>query len=104
MLSTNPIHTTKPEFIHSIPLVSQHASQGESPTIFTDIYQEDVNIAIWKRNLPSETQGSVKKFLALNPKFQSEMIVTPQNIFYMSKKNNYIDMFIIQQYHFVSII
>ncbi|ALE53097.1 succinylglutamate desuccinylase [Candidatus Thioglobus autotrophicus] len=81
MLSTNPIHTTKPEFIHSIPLVSQHASQGESPTIFTDIYQEGVNIAIWKRNLPSETQGSVKKFLALNPKFQSEMIVTPQNIF-----------------------
>ena len=81
MLSTNPIHTIKPEFIHSMPLVSKHVSQGESPAIFTDIYQEDVNIATWKRDLSSETQDSVKKFLALNPKFQSEMIVTPQDVF-----------------------
>ncbi len=52
-----------------------HMSQDKQPTVLSDIYQSEINIAIWQR----EKQFSIKEFLALNPTFQKEMILTPQD-------------------------
>ena len=53
----------------------RHMSQDKQPSVLSDIYQEDINIAIWRR----QKQFLVKEFLALNPTFQKEMILTPQD-------------------------
>lgn len=55
----------------------RHMSQNKLPTVLSDIYKEEINIAIWQRH----KQFSVKEFLALNPTFQKEMVLTPQDAF-----------------------
>lgn len=57
----------------------RRAVQGESPTVFTDIYQDDVNIAVWQREFSASLRASVDAFLAKNPLFQSSMTATPDN-------------------------
>ncbi len=52
--------------------------QGESLETLTDIYEEDINIAIWKRTLNVKLKESVADFLATNSSFQSAMTVSPQ--------------------------
>ena len=63
----------------AMPATYRHSAKDKQPTIFSDIYQEEINIAIWQRNLPDTLQNSVKTFLALNPAFQTEMILKPQD-------------------------
>jgi len=63
----------------TIPVTYQHMVKDNHPTIFTDIYQSEINIAIWKRKLDTSLQNSVKTFLELNPTFQTKMILTPQD-------------------------
>ena len=63
----------------TIPVTCPHMVQDKHPTIFADIYQSEINIAIWKRKLDISLQNSVKMFLELNPTFQTKMILTPQN-------------------------
>ncbi len=65
--------------LNEMPKFYGHMAQDKQPTIFSDIYQSEINIAIWQRKIPSTMQYSVKEFLALNPAFQKEMILTPQN-------------------------
>lgn len=55
----------------------RHMSQDKQPTVLSDIYKEEINIAIWQR----QKQFSVKEFLALNPTFKKEMILTPQDAY-----------------------
>lgn len=59
--------------------IFRHMSQDKQPTVLSDIYQAEINIAIWRREKPTTLQYSVKEFLALNPTFQKEMILTPQD-------------------------
>lgn len=80
MLNTKNLHLT-PEPIMVIPATYQHAAQGQQPTVFSDIYHEKVNIAIWQRELPTTLQSSVKEFLELNPEFQTEMVSKPEDAF-----------------------
>ena len=63
----------------------RHMSQDKQPMVLSDIYQEDINIAIWRR----QKQFLVKEFLALNPTFQKEMILTPQDA--LSRINEFFD-------------
>ena len=53
----------------------RHMAQDKQPTVLSDIYKAEINIAIWRR----QKQFLVKEFLALNPTFQKEMILTPQD-------------------------
>ena len=55
--------------------MSRHMAQDKQPSVLSDIYQSEINIAIWRR----QKQFLVKEFLALNPTFQKEMILTPQD-------------------------
>lgn len=59
--------------------IVRHMAHGKQPTVLSDIYQEKINIAIWKRTRPDTLKYSVKEFLSLNPTFQKEMILTPQD-------------------------
>lgn len=61
------------------PVTYRHRAQDSHPTVFADIYQSEINIAIWQRKLATTLQDSVKTFLALNPTFQTKMILTPQD-------------------------
>ncbi|MEL0614965.1 DUF1826 domain-containing protein, partial [Marinomonas arenicola] len=54
--------------------------QGNEPHVFTDIYSEEVNIAIWQRNLSSTLTGSVADFLTEKPRFKASMTVSPQSV------------------------
>lgn len=63
----------------------RHMAQDKQPSVLSDIYQEDINIAIWRR----QKQFSVKEFLELNPTFQKEMILTPQDA--LSRINEFFD-------------
>ncbi|MBU3015915.1 DUF1826 domain-containing protein [Poseidonibacter lekithochrous] len=64
-----------------MPVTYRHMAKDKYPTVFSDIYQSKINIAIWQRKLPTTLQNSVKTFLALNPAFQKKMILTPQDAF-----------------------
>ncbi|WP_211826045.1 DUF1826 domain-containing protein [Kistimonas asteriae] len=55
-------------------------SSGNVPTVLADIYQEDINIAIWQRTLTERLKDAVDDFLAANPQFESTMIVSPHNV------------------------
>jgi hypothetical protein len=72
MIEKNLNFATK---LHQAEGMTRHMSQDKQPTILSDIYKSEINIAIWRR----EKQFSVKEFLALNPTFQKEMILTPQD-------------------------
>ena len=63
----------------TIPITYRHMVQDTHPTVFSDIYQSEINIAIWQRKLPTTLQNSVKTFLELNPTFQTKIILTPQD-------------------------
>ena len=43
-LSVNPTKT--------ITTLNRHAIESQTADVLADIYQDDINIAIWKRDLP----------------------------------------------------
>ncbi len=65
--------------VKNLNFTTRHMAHGTQPTVLSDIYQEKINIAIWKRDRPDTFKYSVKEFLALNPTFQKEMALTPQD-------------------------
>ena len=50
------------------------------PTVLADIYQDDVNIAIWQRKLPTALQKSVQDFLLANSALKLSISVTPESL------------------------
>ena len=60
---------------------SRKAAISDHPSIFTDIYQEDTNIAIWQRDISGEIKACVKKLLDTHSHFEKQLIVTPKNIY-----------------------
>jgi len=55
------------------------ASKSDIPTVFTDIYRDAHNTAIWQRDLPSNLQLEVKDLLDSNKPLQIALMVAPQN-------------------------
>lgn len=55
------------------------SSEHDEPTIFTDIFREDVNIVIWQRCLSVSMQKIIQQILQSNVAIQVSMIVTQQN-------------------------
>lgn len=88
MPATNPIRTPNPEptstlldggsTAHSEKI--RRLSAGKEPGILADIYQEEVNIAIWQRDLSETCKTSVSEFLLSRPGVQLSMSVTPQGV------------------------
>ncbi|MEM8844901.1 MAG: DUF1826 domain-containing protein [Pseudomonadota bacterium] len=57
------------------PALSDHAS------VFSEIYQEDINIAIWQRNLATDLQTSVARFIDIHDHFRISLVANPDVIF-----------------------
>jgi len=80
MISANAIEPNSAVAVSS-PVKMRRSSQGQEPLIFTDIYQEDVNIVTWQRDLTQSLKNSVSDFLVSKPEFQTSLTVTPQSAF-----------------------
>lgn len=59
----------------------RRAARGNAPAILNDIHREDVNMAIWQRQLSVSLKETVKTLLIAQPDLQLEMRVTPQTAF-----------------------
>jgi hypothetical protein len=55
--------------------------EGISPTVLTDIYLDDTNIAIWQRNLDNKLTIAVNQLLEHKPTLTLLLIVTPEDCF-----------------------
>ena len=53
--------------------------EGNDLMVFTNIYQDDCNIAVWKRNLSQQLQQDVAEYLSVNTGLQASMILSPEN-------------------------
>ena len=51
-------------------------SVSDEPSVFGDIYKEEINIAIWQRSLDSLLTNSAIKFIEDNPTFHTAMTVS----------------------------
>lgn len=65
--------------IQNTPEVSRHAAMADDPSVFADIYQETVNIAVWQRDLSQELAQATTEFLAKKSTTSAVLAVTPQN-------------------------
>ncbi len=54
-------------------------SYGNDPRVLADIYQEDINIAIWQRTSGERLEDAVEGFLRANPQFETAMTVSPDS-------------------------
>ncbi len=54
---------------------------SHSPEVFTKIFQDDVNLAIWQSDLSSKLLASAQKFVKQQPNFKAVITVTPQNCY-----------------------
>ena len=58
------------------PSKKRHSIDGDSPSILADIYQDEVNIAVWQRQLTSAIQQNVAQLFRDRPSFQLSITVT----------------------------
>ena len=62
MITTNSVQSISPKPFSTIPGIYLHSVQDKHPTVFSDIYQSEINIVIWQRKLSVTLQNSVKTF------------------------------------------
>lgn len=61
------------------PAKSRFASRSDDPAVLADIYRENINIAIWQRELSHELQDAADSFVTSNGSFTSAMSVSPES-------------------------
>lgn len=54
---------------------------SDHPSVFAEIYQEDVNITIWQRDLSVEVDNCVQTLLGTNGNYDKTLIVKPDNAY-----------------------
>ncbi|MFT6287117.1 MAG: hypothetical protein ACJA09_001870 [Alcanivorax sp.] len=80
MNAINMAHASSFDSFDDSKVKVRRAVQGDEPSIFTDIYLEETNIVIWRRQLSDTLKHSVDAFLKSNPTFQATMAVTPDSV------------------------
>lgn len=80
-MDATKMNVTSPQSPAVINRISQEiklrtASKGSEPSTLTDIYRDDVNMAIWQRALPSSIHQAVAGFATQHTQFQASMTVT----------------------------
>ncbi|MCG8415704.1 MAG: DUF1826 domain-containing protein [Pseudomonadales bacterium] len=63
----------------STELKHRQVAVGEKLDVLADIYQEEVNIAIWQRKLPKLLSEATDKILLDRPKLQVSLSLSPQD-------------------------
>ncbi|MFD2167686.1 DUF1826 domain-containing protein [Thalassotalea euphylliae] len=62
-------------------MLHRTSSSSEQPTVLTDIYKEDINLAIWEMNLAEDVKRSAVELLSQKPAFKSVLSVTPDDVY-----------------------
>ncbi|GAB3477394.1 DUF1826 domain-containing protein [Marinomonas epiphytica] len=58
---------------------TRYGISGLEPSILTDIYNPDINMVVWKRQLPDALTASLAVLLEEKPYFKASMTVTPES-------------------------
>lgn len=69
---------------HSLQTHESKARKSVSsgyPDVLTDIYQEDVNMAIWQQKISDDLQISVNALIKQQPNFKAVMTVKPEQTY-----------------------
>lgn len=77
MLITEDISNTKPPHINK----NRRALFSKNYGVLTEIYQDDVNIAVWQRELSNKITQCSQQLLAQIPHLKAVMAVTPSNAY-----------------------
>lgn len=72
-------HILPEDIATSAPIKIRNCSTANSPLVFADIYEEDINMSIWQRKLEASLQKSVHEFIRSQARFQVAMTVSPEN-------------------------
>ncbi|WP_017092520.1 DUF1826 domain-containing protein [Vibrio splendidus] len=86
---TKPLATNsnQPLNISSVVSIKDQAhhkpgfSASEQPTVLADIYQSDINIAVWQRQFDEDLTMAISEFIASNPSFSKSISLSPDNAF-----------------------
>lgn len=73
-LSSNAIHAENPLSVF------RRASSGNDASVLTDIYQEDVNIAVWQNKLSSELLTDINKIMLETDRLNVRITASPNGI------------------------
>lgn len=60
---------------------ARKAAISHHPSVFAEIYQDDVNIAIWQRDLSVEVDDCVQKILDTNSNYEKTLVVKPNDAY-----------------------
>ncbi|KXF80691.1 DUF1826 domain-containing protein [Enterovibrio coralii] len=55
-------------------------ASGINPSVLADIYNQNVNIAVWERDLPQRLSDEVTRLLETKPSFRASVIVEPEKV------------------------
>jgi len=74
---TGPV--VQPEACHAGQMTTRFAAQGQDPAVLADVYRENVNIAVWRRELSDELKRAIERVLSTNGSFTKAMTVSPRD-------------------------
>ncbi|WP_408685659.1 DUF1826 domain-containing protein [Vibrio sp. TBV020] len=57
------------------------SSIGSEPTVLSNIYQSETNIAVWQRDFESDTVNAISLFITENPQLSKSLTLSPENAF-----------------------
>ena len=66
--------------IESATSNGRRAAMAEHVSVLTDIYQEDVNIAVWHNKLADDVLSSITKVMAENSHLNVKISTTPESV------------------------
>lgn len=59
--------------------IEQSISQSKDPSVLANIYQDEVNISVWQREIANNLEQAVASFLEHKPLFQTSMTVSAES-------------------------
>ena len=69
-----------PDIMDSISHKARRSAIAKSPQVLTDIYEDDINLAVWQSDLPSNVELCVQDLICQKPHFKAIMTVTPSDV------------------------
>lgn len=64
------------QFTPTIP-ITRTAAISENPDVLADIYKDNINMAIWQRELPMELRGAIAAFIEDTPRYREAVTIAP---------------------------
>ena len=68
------------------PFQFRKGMEDTQHTVLTDIYQEDTNIVVWKRNLANNLEQAADAIIESQPTLEELLVVSPEEAFDSVKK------------------